>query len=154
MTKLSIVAVVAGMTMLAGSALAKDTQDGPTDGDLKAGYCFQVIQSRTTFECQRARAMGIATVLGQIHQKSCDDGQKNVERLNDYLSARGYISGPKDPMPIIIAEDRGASDWKACLQSANQPGTETKACMGITGALMFASTGGSARSAASASRLL
>jgi hypothetical protein len=128
MARLQILAVVAVFAILANSALAQDAQEGPTDSDLKAGYCFQVVQSRTAFLCKQAVALA-TTVLGPLERKSCADGQNVVERLRDYLSARGYLYGPQDPLPIIIAADRGASDWKACMESASQPGTDSKTCM-------------------------
>ena len=65
MTKLQIAAAVAGLAMFAGSVSAQDTQDGPTDNDLKAGYCFQVSQGKTAYACQRAAASGTAPALGQ-----------------------------------------------------------------------------------------
>jgi hypothetical protein len=138
MTKLPITAAVFGLVMLVHGALAQDMQNGPTDSDLKAGYCFQVIQSRTAWYCRRAATQG---VLRQSDQKLCEDGKKTVERLNDYLSARGYILGPNDSMPIIIAENRGVSDWKGCLQDANEPGSESKICTDRCDALMTGNSG-------------
>lgn len=121
------------MMLLARSspAIAQASQDGPTDSDLRAGYCLKVKQDKLAWlrPCESATQAGINAAVRAGYQKTCDNVQRDVERLKDYLSARGYLFGPKDPMPIIIAGDRGESDLRSCMQQAQHIDPASQTCM-------------------------
>jgi hypothetical protein len=78
-------------------------EDGPTDADLKAGYCFNVFKYRSADMCVRQTVPAVKNLLADECQKSQTDSQ----RLKDYLGARGYLFGPRDPTPMMIAGSRG-----------------------------------------------
>jgi len=91
-------------------------EDGPTDADLKAGYCLNVNRDRDSqsLSCNQATS-------NPEFDKLCHEEQNNVQRLKDYLSARGYVFGPRDPTPILIAGSRGDADFKDCNTFASHP---------------------------------
>lgn len=103
-------------------------QEGPTDFDLKAGYCLNILQSEiTNFQiCQRVPSF---PDLDKEREASCLEHQNNVQRLKDYLGARGYLFGTRDPTPVMIAGSRGDADLKDCIEFAKHPTPESSACM-------------------------
>ena len=96
-------------------------EDGPTDADLKAGYCYNVLKDHSANTCPRQT---IPAILADV----CKKIQSDSQRLEDYLSARGYLFGPKDPMPIMIAGSRGDADVRDCKQSVDHPTPELASC--------------------------
>jgi hypothetical protein len=125
--------VSAAIITLAAIRLATSAwgQEGPTDADLKAGYCFSVTQDNFSGlmkqTCQRDASD--PPELAKIKEKTCQDSQAAVQRLRDYLTARGYLLGTRDPTPIAIAGNRGHADWKECYQDIFvNPTPEESAC--------------------------
>ncbi|MGB8275700.1 MAG: hypothetical protein WCF16_10585 [Alphaproteobacteria bacterium] len=128
-TLASLVAVLV-IASLGTPAFAQDNQSGPTDADLRAGYCLSVAKDvlAETQACQQAAALAGADtepgkLLGQTFKKLCDQQQSNIARLKSYLVARGYLVGPNDPLPILLAGRRGDDDFNACGNDA-----DAKAC--------------------------
>jgi hypothetical protein len=128
-TAMRRIAVILGLIFLAtlfqgGGAVAQDS--GPTDADLKAAYCLSVIQISWRRECT---AVLSDPSVEELRKKRCHDDQTNVERLKDYLVARGYLVGKKDPTPTILAGNRGSADFKDCVYSTQPVNPEEVACL-------------------------
>jgi hypothetical protein len=119
MGKLRIVVRVAVTCSVWGpssSLLAQDAQNGPTESDLKAAYCLSVVQDEDAkFQACQRTAQNQAPV--EFWGKICHDNQDRIARLNDYLAARGYMYGEKDPTPVVVAGDRGHIDVKDCMRA-------------------------------------
>ena len=123
--------VILGLIFLAalfqgGGAVAQDS--GPTDADLRAAYCFNVKRDEDTFTqtCTKASQHWSDPSLAELYKKWCHDDQTNIERLKDYLAARGYLFGQRDPTPALLAGNRGSADFKDCSSQPISP--EEKAC--------------------------
>jgi hypothetical protein len=52
-------------------------------------------------------------------EKICEKEQSNFKRLRNYLLARGYGLGDADPLPILLAGQRGDEDWATCQKSVD-----------------------------------
>jgi hypothetical protein len=123
-------AVILGLIFLAAlfqgsGAVAQDS--GPTDADLKAAYCLNAIREREsslTPQCLTASPP-------PSYAKICHDDQTNIERLKDYLVARGYLFGEKDATWALLAGNRGSADEKDCDSRHISPEEEacTKKCL-------------------------
>jgi hypothetical protein len=104
-------------------------EDGPTDADLKAGYCSKVLQSQSAIAQSCQRRTSDSPEVATLRDQECRKEQDNIQRVKDYLAARGYLFGPRDPTPVLIAGNRGDADFKACVEFANHPTPEASACM-------------------------
>jgi hypothetical protein len=106
-------------------AISVLAEDGPTDADLKAGYCLHIAQNRAADMCARASS---TPQLDEVYKKFCRNAQNDDQRLKDYLAARGYLFGPRDPTPIMVAGSRGDADLKDCKESTDHPTPELASC--------------------------
>jgi hypothetical protein len=86
--------------------------NGPTDTDLRAGYCLGLLQSLIPLACQIPT--GLPPASSDILKQGCQKQRNNYKRLSAYLEARGYLFGPKDPTVVLVAENRGITDSKNC----------------------------------------
>ncbi len=104
-------------------------EDGPTAADLKAGYCVNIIQGRDAqFQlCQRVTSD--SPELEKAKEATCREDRNNVQRLKDYLAARGYLPGGRDFTPIFLAGSRGNADLKDCMDFVDHSTPESRACM-------------------------
>jgi hypothetical protein len=109
------------------SLLAQETQSGPTDSDLKAGYCLSIFQDREA-RLHPWENTSQNKELEEYWKKTCHEDQDKIARLNGYLEARGYVYGEKDPIPVVVAEDRGHTDSKDCLQFVAGHRSDLDAC--------------------------
>jgi hypothetical protein len=124
---ISAAVIVCSMLGSSNSLLAQDAQSGPTDSDLKAAYCLSVVQDReaTFHPCQRTTQ---DQYLTEAFAKTCHEDQDKIARLNDYLAARGYVYGERDPIPVVVAGDRGLTDSKDCRQFTTGHRSDLSAC--------------------------
>jgi len=123
-------AIILGLIFLAalfqgGGAVAQDS--GPTDADLRAAYCLSVIQDMDTLTQVCTTASSIPSAA-ELRKKTCHDDQTNVERLKDYLAARGYLFGERDLSPAILAAKLGSTDFKDCVYASQHQSPEEEAC--------------------------
>ncbi len=124
---ISIVVLAFSISGSGRGAVARDIQSGPTDIDLKAAYCLNVIRDRDSWTqiCTRAP---LAPAIDELAKQYCHNDQKNIERLKDYLAARGYEFGERDTMPAMIAGNRGSDDVKDCMYFLDHRSLEEDAC--------------------------
>jgi hypothetical protein len=123
------IVLTATLLLLAVDALAQDSQTGPTDNDLKAGYCFDVLRKEADLFCLSARKLAEHPDLQKTQQQSCNEKRQGQNRVEDYLAARGYLYGPQNPDAIIIAGNRGVADLNECEQVSKGPGSWVNVCL-------------------------
>jgi len=124
MRRVAVIILLAGLLQCSG-AFAQDS--GPTDADLKSAYCLSVIRDRDSLTQVCAQASSIPS-LAEAHKQQCHQDQSNIERLKDYLAARGYLFGERDPTPALLAGNRGSADFKDCVYAAQHQTPEEEAC--------------------------
>jgi hypothetical protein len=122
------IVLTAALLFLAVDALAQDSQTGPTDNDLKAGYCFDVLRKEADMSCLVARKLANFPDVQRLEQQICNEKRKEQTRVEDYLAARGYLYGPQNPDAIIIAGNRGVADFNECKQVTERSGSWASAC--------------------------
>jgi hypothetical protein len=135
MYKLATAVAALVFTSLGAPVFAQENQTAPTDADLRAGYCLGVILGKlhNSQACEIAVASSKSNSeadvkLRESAKQVCNEEQSDLNRLKDYLTARGYLLGESDPFPILVAKRRGDEDFSACTNEAIS-NTETKACL-------------------------
>jgi hypothetical protein len=94
----------------------------PTDTELTASYClgwWRTSRAIITHELA-SRAM---TDLDRQALSKVDD---EIARLEEYLLAKSVALGDRNPLPFMIAQQRGEGDFRRCRASAQLP--EIRAC--------------------------
>jgi hypothetical protein len=94
----------------------------PTDTEVTASYCLGWwTMSRAIF----TRELASKEVTDQDRQ-ALSKVDNEIVRLEDYLLAKSVVLGNRNPLPFIIAQQRGEDDFRRCRASAQLP--ETRAC--------------------------
>jgi hypothetical protein len=104
-----------------GGGHAQD--NGPTDTDLRAGYCLGLLNALPD-PCKIPTA-GFPALTYTVKQW-CQKQQDAITRLSAYLEARGYQHGPKEPTGVLVAETRGSTDVRDCMADTT---AEDRACL-------------------------
>ncbi|WP_156612616.1 hypothetical protein [Paramagnetospirillum marisnigri] len=118
-----------------------------SDKELRAAYCLGVAEQTkaSMFACPDIdEVMGNVKKRGELWKgeldelvkiaKSCEktasDIDKNIQRIREFIAAKGYFSG-RDPMPLVLAQNRGKSDVQNCYAEAQTPDSTncSKGCM-------------------------
>lgn len=103
----------------------------PSDNDLKATYCFAVDQQVIAFESESLSAYS-GSGNPKI-QEALKEQRAQIDKLNrDIARLRAYEAERSldlDPAPLLIAYQRGKSDFKQLMDYAGNPQSAFNVCI-------------------------